>query len=152
MQLHCGGHLGGRVWLPDTILEEDHPMTIPSKFGSNWATGSRQDGFYVNFPESYVKLSSGVQPSWSEGRTTRHNFGRGQSNDYFIKIYFLLSKWFQTRRFLWEFSIGSYVKLSSAVAAILVGVLKFWKRTTQESFQQSLLEIGSVVSEEKIFF
>jgi hypothetical protein len=25
-------------------------MTIPSKFGSNWATGSRQDGFYVNFP------------------------------------------------------------------------------------------------------
>jgi hypothetical protein len=45
---------------------------------------------------------------------------------------------------------------SSAVAAILVGVLKcrkqFWKRTTQESFQQSLVEIGSVVSEEKIFF
>jgi hypothetical protein len=49
-QLHCGGHLSGRARLPDTILEEDHPMTIPSKFGSNWATGSRQDGFYVNFP------------------------------------------------------------------------------------------------------
>jgi hypothetical protein len=29
-QLHCGGHLGGRAQLPDTILEEDHPMTIPS--------------------------------------------------------------------------------------------------------------------------
>jgi hypothetical protein len=43
-------HLGGRVQLLDTILEEDHPMTIPSKFGSNCATGSRQDGFYVNFP------------------------------------------------------------------------------------------------------
>jgi hypothetical protein len=25
-QLHCGGHLGGRARLPDTILEEDHPM------------------------------------------------------------------------------------------------------------------------------
>jgi hypothetical protein len=66
-----------------------------------------------------------------------------------------LSKWFQTRRFLWEFPIGSYVKLSSAVAAILVGGLKcqtyFWKGTTQGSFQQSLVEIGSVVSE-KIFF
>jgi hypothetical protein len=41
------------------------------------------------------------------------------------------------------------------VAAILVGVLKcraqIWKRTTQESFQQSLVEIDSVVSEEKIF-
>jgi hypothetical protein len=56
----------------------------------------------------------------------------------------------EKRRFLWKFPIGSYVKLSSAVAAILVGVLKyrtqFWKRTTQESFQQSLVEIGSVVS------
>jgi hypothetical protein len=57
-------------------------------------------------------------------------------------------------KFLWEFPIGSYVKLSSAVAAILVDVLKFrtqfWKRTTQESFQQSLVEISSVVSQEKI--
>jgi UV DNA damage repair endonuclease len=69
---------------------------------------------------------------------------------------FLLSKWFQTRRFLWEFPIGSYVKLSSAVVDIVVGGMKcqtqFWKGTTQGSFQQSLVEIGSVVSEEKIFF
>ena len=66
-----------------------------------------------------------------------------------------MSKWFQTRRFLWEFPIGSYVKLSLAVVAILVGGLKcrtqFWKGTTQGSFQQSLFEIGSVISE-KIFF
>ena len=85
-----------------------------------------------------------------------HIFGREPSNDYFIKILFLLSKWFQTRRFLWEFPRGSYVKLSSAVVAILVGVLKcrtqFWKRITQESIQQSLVEIGSVDSEEKTFF
>jgi hypothetical protein len=33
-QLHCGGHLGGRARLPNTILEEDHPMTIPIKFSS----------------------------------------------------------------------------------------------------------------------
>ena len=66
-----------------------------------------------------------------------------------------MSKWFQTR-FLWEFPIRFYVKLSSAVAAILVGGMKcrtqFWKGTTQGSFQQSLVEIGSIVSEEKIFF
>ena len=43
--------------------------------------------------------------------------------------------------------MGSYVKLSLAVVAILVGGLK---GTTQGSFQQSLVEIGSVVSEEKI--
>ena len=29
---------------------------------------------------------------------------------------------------------------------------QFWKGTTKASFQQSLVEIGSVVSEEKIFF
>ena len=85
-----------------------------------------------------------------------HIFGREPSHDYFIKILFLLSKWFQTRRFLWEFPIGFYVKLSSAVTAILVGGMKcrtqFWKGTTQGSFQQSLVEIGSIVSEEKIFF
>jgi hypothetical protein len=67
-----------------------------------------------------------------------------------------LSKWFQTRWFLWEFPIGTYVKLSSALVAILVGGLKcrtkFWRGITQGSFQQSLVEIGSVVSEENIFF
>jgi hypothetical protein len=46
-------------------------------------------------------------------------------------------------------------KLSSAVAAILVGGMKcrtqIWKETTQGSFHQSLVAIGPVVSEEKIF-
>jgi hypothetical protein len=94
-------------------------------------------------------------PFWWKGGTAGHIFGREPSNDYFIKIEFLLSKWLQTRRFLWEFPIGSNVKLSSAVAAILVGGLKcrtqFWKWTTQGLFQQILVEIGSVVSEKKIF-
>jgi hypothetical protein len=44
----------------------------------------------------------------------------GPSNDYFIKVWFQLSNWFQIRRFLCEFPIRSYVKLSSAVGAILV--------------------------------
>ena len=107
-------------------------------------------------PRWVIRFTSKLQvkKKLNEGWTARHIFGREPSNDYFIKILFLLSKWFQTKRFLWEFPIGSYVKLSSTVAAILVGVLKcrtqFWKRTTQESFQQSLVEIGSVVSE-KIF-
>jgi hypothetical protein len=55
-----------------------------------------------------------------------------------IKILFLLSKWFQTRRFLWEFPIGSYVKLSTALQPS-------WSEggTTRNKF-------GSAVSEEKI--
>ena len=113
--------------------------------------------FLCEFPiGSYVKLKFGCGGHLGRRTKPPHIFGREPSNDYFIKILFLLSKWFQTRRFLWEFPIGSYVKLSSVVAAILVGVLKcwtlFWKRTTQESFQQSLVEIGSLVSEKKIFF
>jgi hypothetical protein len=108
--------------------------------------------FLCEFPiGSYVKLSSAVGAILVEGPNRLTYFWKRT-----IKILFLLSKLFQTRRFLWEFPIGSYAKLSSAVVAILVGVLKcrtqIWKRTTQESFQQSLVEIGSVVSEEKIFF
>jgi hypothetical protein len=49
------------------------------------------------------------------------------------KVWFQLSYWFQTRRFLCEFPIGYYVKLSSAVGAILVErsnrQTHFWKRT-----------------------
>ena len=103
--------------------------------------------FLCEFPIGYyVKLSSAVGAILVEGPNRRTHFGREPSNDYFIKIQFLLSKWFQTRILLRDFHIGSYVKLSSAVVAILVGVLKyqtqFWKETTQESFQQSLVEIG----------
>jgi hypothetical protein len=86
--------------------------------------------YWANVNETLLKwslggpqLSSAVGPSWSKGRTAGHIFGREPSNDYFNKILFLSSKWFQTRRFLWEFPIGSYVKLSSAVAA---GVFAFF--------------------------
>jgi hypothetical protein len=131
-------------------------MTIPSKFGSNWTTGSRQDDFLCEFPiGSYVKLSSAVQPSWSESGTTRHNFGRGPCNEYFIKVWFQLSNWFQKRRFLCEFPIGSYVKLSLAVGAILVEGpnhrTHIWKRTIQWLFHKNLVLIEQMVSDKKIF-
>jgi hypothetical protein len=38
-------------------------------------------------------------PSWLEVGVTGHIFRKAPSNDYFIKMLFLLSKWFQTRRF-----------------------------------------------------
>ena len=62
--------------------------------------------------QDYFKIA-GKKKNESKGRTARNIFGREPSKDYFIKILFLLSKWFQTKRFLWEFPIGSYVKLSS---------------------------------------
>ena len=44
----CGGHLGWRAEPPDTFLEENHPMTISSKFSSYWANGFRQEDLYGN--------------------------------------------------------------------------------------------------------
>jgi hypothetical protein len=79
-----------------------------------------------------------------------------EENHPFHKNLVLIEQMVSDRRFLWEFPKGSYAKLSSAVAAILVGGLQcriqFWKGTTQGSSQQSLVEIGTVVSEENIFF
>jgi hypothetical protein len=112
--------------------------------------------FLYEFPIGfYVKLSSAVRAILVEGPHRRTHFWKRTIQWLFHQILFLLSKWFQTRTFLWEFPIRSYVKLSSAMAAILLAGLKcrtqFWKGTTQGSFQQSLVEIGPGVSEEKIF-
>jgi hypothetical protein len=43
-------HLGQGAEPPDTFLEENHPMTISSKFSSYKANGFRQEDFYGNFP------------------------------------------------------------------------------------------------------
>jgi hypothetical protein len=99
-----------------------------------------------------VSGSRALPPRWPP---TRHNFGRGPSNDYFIKVWFQLSNWFQSIRFLCEFPIGSYVKLSSAVGAILVEGpnrrTHFWKRTIQWLFHQKFVLIEQMVSDKKIF-
>ena len=55
----------------------------------------------------------------------------------------------------WTIKISSPLFSILSLAAILVGSrdhwTQCWKGAIQESFQQSLVEIGSVVSEEKIF-
>ena len=75
------------------------------------------------------------RPSWLEVGITGHNFGKGPSKDYSTKVWLQLAQRFPRRRFLCEFPIGSYVKLSSAVGAILVEgpncLTYFWKRTIQ---------------------
>ena len=49
----------------------------------------------------------------------QHKFCRGPSNDHYWAVWFQLSEWFQRRSVLKHFPIGSNVKLSPAVAAIL---------------------------------
>jgi hypothetical protein len=53
-------------------------------------------------------------PSWLEVGITGYNFGRGPSKDHSTKVWLQLAQWFLRRRFLYEFPIGSYVKLSSS--------------------------------------
>ena len=138
--------------MPDTILEEDHPRIISAKFGWDWLSSFRGEDFFFNFIPLFLFLA--WWPSWLEVGITGHNFGRGSSKDHSTKVWLQLAQWF-LRRFLCEFPIGYYAKLSSAVGVILIEgpnrQTHFWKRTTQESFQQSLVEISPVVSEEDFF-
>jgi hypothetical protein len=142
-----GGHLEYRTVLTDTILKGDHLRIISAKFGWDWLCSFRGEDFFL------IISSNGQNCSILSQKVPK--FELYKHNDELFSIYYgifyelwtftdfdrlckLEKRWFQTKRFLWKFPIGSYVKLSSAVTAILVGVLKcrtqFWKRTTQESF------------------
>jgi hypothetical protein len=111
-----GGHLGYKTALMDTILKGDHPRII-SRF------------FFKFHPPFFLFLA--WRPSWLEVGIT----GRGPSKDHSTKVWLQLAQWFLRRRFLCEFPIGYYVKLSSAVGAILIEGpnyrTQFWKRTIQ---------------------
>jgi hypothetical protein len=52
----------------------------PDGMFDRWALDQR------HFADWDVKLSTAVQPSWSEGGTTRHNFERGPSKDHSTKF------------------------------------------------------------------
>ncbi len=125
------GHLRYRTPLTDTILKGDHPRIISAKFGWDWLCSLRRRFYFKFQPPFFLFLA--WWPSWLEVRITGHNFGRGPSKDHSTKVWLQLAQWFLRRRLLCEFPIGSYVKLSSAVGAILIEGLnrrtQFWKRT-----------------------
>ena len=93
---------------------------------------SEENFFLISSPRF---LFLAWRPSWLEVGITGHNFGRRPSKDHFTKVWLQLAQWFLRRRFLCEFPIGSYVKVRSAVGAILIEGpnrrTHFWKRTIQ---------------------
>ena len=107
------------------------------------------------FFSSPFSLSLAWRPFWLEIGITGHNFGRRPSKDHSIKVWLQLAQWFLRRRFLCEFPIVSYVKVSSAVGAILIEGpnhrTHFWKRTIQWLFHQHFVLIEQMVSDKKIF-
>jgi hypothetical protein len=49
IKFDCGGHLGRRSEMPDSILEGDHPRIILAKFGWDWLSSFRGEDFFLNF-------------------------------------------------------------------------------------------------------
>jgi hypothetical protein len=86
-------------------------------FKSKWAqiltSSNEQSKFH---PPFFLFLA--WWPSWLEVGITEHKFGRGPSKDHSTKVWLQLAQWFLRRRFLCEYSIGSYVRLSSALGPL----------------------------------
>ena len=136
--------------MPDINLEGDHPRIISAKFGWDWLSSFRgEDFFKISSPLFSIFSLAAILVGSRDHRTRR------PSKDYSTKVWLQLAQWFLRRRFLGEFPIGSYVKLSSAVGAILVEgpnrPTYFWKRTIQWLFHQHLVLIEQMVSDKKIF-
>ena len=137
--------------MPDTILVGDHPRIISAKFGWDWLSSFSGEDFFINFisPFSIFSLAAILVGS----RDHRTQFGRGhpRTNPPKFGCHCPSGFW----RFLCEFPIRSYVKLSSTVGAILVEGpnrrTHFWKRTIQWLFHQNLVFIEQMVSDKKIF-
>ena len=141
--------------------------------GRHWRTQCWKGTTQGSFQKSLVEIGSVVSeenfflfhpplfPSFSlaailvGSRDHRTQFWKGPSKDHSTKVWLQLAQWFLRRRFLCEFPIGSYVKLSSAVGAILIEGpnrrTHFWKRTIQWLFHQNFVLIEQMVSDEKIF-
>jgi hypothetical protein len=138
--------------MPDTILEGDHPRIISAKFGWDWFSSFRGDFSKFHLP---FFLFLAWRTSWLEVGITGHIFGRGPFKDHSTKVWLQLVQWFMRRRLLCEFPIGFYVKLSSAVRAILVEGpnrrTHFRKRTIQWLVHQNLVLTEQMVSHKKIF-
>jgi hypothetical protein len=73
-----------------------------------------------------------------EDGITGHIFASGPSKDHFTKVWLQLAQWLLKRKFLCEFPIGFYVKLSSAVGAIMVEGPNRRKQFLEENHPMSI--------------
>jgi hypothetical protein len=117
----------------DTLLEGDHPRIISANLV--------EIGRVVSEEKIFFKISSPLFPIFSltdflvGSRDHRTHFWKGAIQGPFHQSLVAIGPVVQKKRFLCEFPIRIYVKLSSAVGAILVeephGRTYIWKRTTQ---------------------
>jgi hypothetical protein len=137
----------------DTLLEGDHPRIISAKLRWDWLSSFRGEDFcLISLPLFTIFSLADILVGSRDHRT---HFWKRPSKDHSTKVWLQLAQWFLKRRCLCEFPIRFYVKLSSAVGAILVERphrrTNFWKRTIQWLFHQNLVLIEQMVSDKKIF-
>ena len=140
--------------MSDTNMEGDHPSIISTKFGWDWLNSFRGEDFFLILSLLFSLFS--LAAILVENRDHRTQLWRGPSKDHSTKVWLQLAQWFLRRRFLCEFPIGSYVKLSSAVGAILVKgsnrQTHFWKRTHPMTISSKFSSyFKQMVSDKKIF-
>ena len=58
-------HVGWRSRLPDTILEGDHPRTIPPKSGFKWPSGFKWKYFFSNCVRTDDRRKVMTQARWA---------------------------------------------------------------------------------------
>jgi hypothetical protein len=138
--------------MPDIILEGDHRRIISAKFGWDWLSSFRGEDFFYFIPLFSI---SSLVAFLVGNRDHRTHFWKGAIQGLFHQSLVAIGPVVSEKKILCEFPIGSYVKLSSAVGAILVEGLNrmtfFWKRTIQWLFHQHLVLIEQMVSDKKVF-
>jgi hypothetical protein len=139
-----GGHLGWRSGSPDTILKIDHLRTYPDPWWPPWLdlvlTWTLWKKMFkslllwnqlVNLKQTWHEWSLGGQlskiypvtqtsiqdgwPSWMEVRFTGHKFENWPPKDHSCHVCFKLAYWFQRKKNLNIYPIGSYVKTSKPI-------------------------------------
>ena len=141
--------------MPDTILEGNHARIISAKFGWNWLSSFRGEDFFLISSPLFLFLAWFLAILVGS-RDHRTQFWKGAIQGPFHQSLVTIGPVVSDKKIFMGISHRVLCYLSLAVVGILVGGLKcctqIWKGTIQGSFQQSLVEIGSVVSEEKTFF
>jgi hypothetical protein len=118
--------------MPDINLEGTTQGLFQQSLVGIGSVVSEEKIFFKFHPPFFIFSLAAILVGSRDHRT---QIWKGSSKDYATKVWLQLAQWFLRRRFLCEFPIGSYVKLSSAMGAILVEgpnrLTYFWKRTIQ---------------------
>ena len=145
-----GGHLGYRTALTDTILKGTTQGSFQQSLVEIGSVVSEEKIFFYFHPPFFLISIIGQNlQKFKVHKKSRNICQKAHHYSSTVQIWALSG--------LKQSSFGHLKKVLFLVMAAIFDIgrrwrTQFWKGSTQGSFQQSLVEIGSVVSEEKICF